>query len=240
VHLNLFGPLFVELWGKRWWEKGGISMYYTYATTHREDVRAVVTLPRKDATDVQVEAWVETPDGHIVARGTVAVGEPKETSSVRAVTLENSAPEDLRILHDLKPGMVMPARDDILVTQESQNRGLETITDPLDWYKGKSPWGGSVLSPAAEYGPLNAGFPPDTIKRAVGFFGATDIRHINGPIIVGVPYRRTAKVVCVGASPKTEFAWVDSQLYEKSTGKPVAEMRHMTRWMKAGSPLWAK
>ena len=122
VHLNLFGPLFVELWGKRWWEKGGISMYYTYATTHREDVRAVVTLPRKDATDVQVEAWVETPDGHIVARGTVAVGEPKETSSVRAVTLENSAPEDLRILHDLKPGMVMPARDDILDTGKPEQR----------------------------------------------------------------------------------------------------------------------
>ena len=100
VHLNLFGPLFVELWGTRWWEKGNISIYYTYATTHREEVRAVIGLPPKGARDVQVEATVETPDGHIVARGTVAVGEPKTVSNIRAIQLENARREDLRILAD--------------------------------------------------------------------------------------------------------------------------------------------
>lgn len=38
---------------------------------------------------------------------------------------------------------------------------------------------------------------------------------------------------------KTEFAWVDSWLYEKAGGRLVAEVRHMTRRMKASSPLWA-
>ena len=238
VHLNLFGPLFVELWGTRWWEKGNISMYYTYATTHREEVRAVIALPPKDARNVQVEATVETPDGHIVARGTVAVGEPKAVSNIRAIQLEDARREDLRILADLKPGMEIAANDNVVITQEMMDKALETNTDPLDWYRGKSPWGGSVMSPTSEYQPLNAGFPPDTIKTAVGFFGGTEIRHINGPIKVGVAYRQTGKVICVGASPKTEFAWVDSWLHEKATGKLVADMRHMTRWMKAGSLAW--
>ena len=42
----------------------------------------------------------------------------------------------------------------------------------------------------------------------------------------------------VGASPKTEFAWFDSELSDE-TGRVVAEMRHMTRWMKASSPRWS-
>jgi len=237
VHLNLFGPLFVELWGQRWWEKGSVSLYYTFATTDREDVRAVITVPPRNARDVQVEAWVENPEGQIVARGTVAVGEPKETTYIRTMQLTNSPASDLRILADLKPGMEM-VTDNVVITQEQVNKHLETITDLLDWYKGKSPWGGSVLSPTLQYQPLNAGFPPNTIKQAVGFFGGTEIRNIAGPIKVGAAYRRTGKVICVGASPKTEFAWVDSWLHDKATGKVVADMRHMTRWMKAGSPLW--
>lgn len=238
VHLNLFGPLFVELWGKQWWEKGSISLYYTYATTHKEDVRAIIQVPPKGARDVQVEATIETPDGHIVARGTVAVGQPKEIPYISTIPLENAKPEELRILADLKPGMEIPPNDNVIVTQDSMDKALETNTDPLDWYRGKSPWGGSLLSPTSEYQPLNAGFPQGAVKQAVGFFGGTEIRHVNGPIKVGVPYRRTGKIICVGASNKTEFAWVDSQLHDKATGKLVAEMRHMTRWMKAGSPAW--
>jgi hypothetical protein len=55
----------------------------------------------------------------------------------------------------------------------------------------------------------------------------------------GVPYRKTARVVGVGASPKTEFAWFDSELAD-AAGRVVAEMRHMTRWMKVSSPRWAE
>jgi hypothetical protein len=88
------------------------------------------------------------------------------------------------------------------------------------------------------YGALQV-FPPG-IKTApaVGFFGATEVSLVNGPIRLGVPYRETGKVVCVGESPKTEFAWFDSALHDKN-GTLIAEMRHMTRWMKVSSPLWS-
>jgi hypothetical protein len=72
----------------------------------------------------------------------------------------------------------------------------------------------------------------------VGFFGATEINLKHGPIQLNHKYRRTGEVVCVGASSKTEFAWVDSRIEDVDTGKLVAEMRHMTRWMKVSSKRW--
>jgi len=62
----------------------------------------------------------------------------------------------------------------------------------------------------------------------------------KGPILLDKTYKATGKVVAVGVTDKTEYAWVDSWLYDSKTGNKVADMRHMTRWMKASSPLWSK
>jgi len=235
VHLNLFPPLLCEVFGQRWFERGSLSIYYTYALVDGEQVRGVTGIPAEGAKDVQVEAWAETPDGHTVGRGTASVGEPEEFSYLQTTELKNAEPGELRILAGLKAGDELTSRD-VLVTQETVNRALETITDPLDWYRGDSPWGGAIVPPSAMYGALQV--DPKEAPEAVGFFGATELRNINGPIKVGVPYRVSGKLVCVGASSKTEYYWFDSCLEEKDSGKRVAEMRHMTRFMKASSPLY--
>jgi hypothetical protein len=240
IHLNLFPPLLIKVFGQRWFEQGTLSMYYTFATTDREDVRAVLRLPPEGAkTDVQVEAWVEMPDGHTVAKGTASVGKPKEPAYLQTVNLVNAKPAELRILAGLEAGQALPT-EDVLITQDKVNSMLETITDNLDWYHDKSPWGGSILPPSMMYGAMM--LTPAIRKHqrlpAVGFFGATEVHNINGPIKVGVPYVASGKLVCVGASSKTEFFWYDSQLREKASGKVIAEMRKMTRFMKAGSPLY--
>jgi len=49
--------------------------------------------------------------------------------------------------------------------------------------------------------------------------------------------RKTGKVICVGDSAKTEFAWFESFLHDQN-GKLIASMRHLNRWMKVSSPLW--
>jgi len=237
IHLNLFPPLFIKAFGQRWFEKGSLSMYYTYATTDREDVRAVMALPPEGAQDVQIEAWVETPEGHTVAKGSVSVGEPKQPSYLHSMDLVSSDPEELRMLAGLKVGDELPSND-VLITQEMIDRQLETITDPLDWYKGDSPWGTAILPPATIYHTMILQPERPAAKQAVGFFGATEIRSVNGPVKAGVPYRASGKLVCVGTSPKTEYFWYDSCLEEKETGKRVAEMRHMNRLMKASSPLY--
>jgi len=63
VHLDLFAPLVKELFGQRFFERGTLSMFYTFATIDREEVRAVVQVPPKGAKDAQVQARVDRPDG---------------------------------------------------------------------------------------------------------------------------------------------------------------------------------
>jgi len=235
VHLNLFPPLVLKTFGQQWFEKGSLSIYYTYALVDGEQVRGVIGIPPEGMKDVQVEAWAETPEGQTVGKGTASLGEPGQLSYVQTVELKDAEPDELRILAGFKAGDELPSRD-VVVTQEEVDRQLQTITDTLDWYKGDSPWGGAILPPSLMVRAMMAS--PGTQGNAVGFYGATEIRNVNGPAKVGVPYKASARLACVGASPKTEFYWFDACLDEKETGKRVAEMRHMTRLMKASSPLY--
>ncbi len=241
IHLNLFPPVLIEAFGQRWFETGTLSMYYTYATLHREEVRVVMPVPPEGKEDVSVEVRVEMKDGQIVAKGTVSVGHPKEPSYLCSLDLNNADPDELRILAGLEAGQELPTTD-VLMKQEDIDKDLENITDPLDWYKGESPWGEAIVNPSAMYHAmmLTPRLPEGRKIEAVGFFGATEIKNIDGPIKVGVPYQASGELICVGASPKTEYFWYDSTLKEKETNKTVAEMRHMTRFMKASSPLYLK
>ncbi|MHA2035001.1 MAG: hypothetical protein ACW98X_01120, partial [Promethearchaeota archaeon] len=71
IHLSMFAPLAQKIFGDRWFEKGTVSMFYTFATTDKEEVRAIIELP-SDTTeemlpvatnDVQVKAWAELKIG---------------------------------------------------------------------------------------------------------------------------------------------------------------------------------
>jgi hypothetical protein len=221
VHLNHFVPIIMQRWGRRWFEQGSISIYYTFATTDREPVRAVMA-ERPAANDMKVDAWVENPEGKIVAKGTLSVGSPAEPNYVRSLQLQDARRDELRILEQLSKGQSSPSTDDAEITSGD----------------GEGAYAGILIHPTAMYGLLNVGFHRETIRRAVGFFGATEINIKHGPIKLNRKYRRSGEVVCVGASPKTEFAWVDSRIVDPDSGAVVAEMRHMTRWMKVSSTRW--
>ena len=221
VHLNHFVPLIQDLWGMKWYEQGAISMYYTFATTHKEDVRAVMVNPTSgDST--KVDAYVETPEERIVCKGSLSVGNTAEPNYVASLPLEESPRSELRILDRMNVGMACPERDDVVATEG----------------EGSGAYEGIVALPTGLFQMLQAGAPTGTLKEAVGFYGATEIRTLKGPVHVDTEYRRVGKVMCVGASPKTEYVWIDSQLIDKPTGEAVAEMRQFTRFMKASSELW--
>ena len=189
--------------------------------------------------DVQVKAWAELKSGQQIMTGTVSIGSPKEPSYLQAAELRNSPVDDLRILSRHKVGDEIPSQE-ILLTQEEANSGLRRIADQLEYYKGKekSPWGKAIIYPTAMFEAMVFGFAHTATEeyQAVPFYGATEIRNINGPAFIGVPYVAKGKFVCIGASKKTEYLWLDSTLEEKETGKIVASMRHLNRFMKAGSP----
>ncbi|HEV2532526.1 hypothetical protein [Phenylobacterium sp.] len=225
VHLSHFAPLLTELFGARWLARGEISMFYTFATLDGEEVRALIERPVGEAgeaplEDRQLVARIETPDGKVVAKGTVACGAPAEPGYVRGLPLVEAPREEIRILAAMTPGLVTVEKDGFLVKEGADPDGV--LRDPQEVYRALQPYSPGV-----------------TVTDAVGFFGATEIRWRAGPVRTGVPYRKTARVVSVGASPKTEFAWFDSELSDED-GQVVAEMRHMTRWMKVSSPKWAE
>jgi len=234
-HLDLFAPLMQNLFGLKVFETGSLSLYYTYALLDREEVRAVIQVPPKGLDDVQVEVRADTLEGRIVAQGTLAVGHPMEKSYLQALELENSPPDQLRILKGIQAGDKMTPFEELLDGTALEN-WLVFLEDTIDWYSQKSPWGPPIapLSRIINFMQVTLPFLP----KAVGFFGGTEIQFFNGPIKTGVPYRAEGEIVAVGATTKTEFYWFESRLYDKGTGKPVAGMRHMTRFMKAGSPLY--
>ncbi|MBN1382480.1 MAG: hypothetical protein JXA41_12445 [Deltaproteobacteria bacterium] len=178
-------------------------------------------------------------DGRIVAQGTVALGNPAKPSYLHSLEFKDAPPSELRILAGLKKGLKLPPRD-VLITHEDAAKHVENITDPLPWYTGDSPWGGPILNPSAAYGALILvpKLPKEQEDGSVGFFGATEVKYINGPIKTDVPYRAGGEIICVGTSSKTEFYWYDSLLEEKENGKPVAKMRKLIRKMKSSSPLY--
>lgn len=247
IHLSLFAPLGQKIFGDRWFEKGTVSMYYTYATIDKEEVRAIIELPENTtenslpitADDIQCKAWGELKNGQQIMMGTVSIGNPKEPSYLQSLELKNSKPEELRILEGYKVGDEY-GPEEVLVSQNAAIKGLPSITDRLEYYKGKSPWGNSILSPTASFGSMTLGTSgySKTWDKGVPFFGATEVRYINGPILVDTPYIAKGKIASAGVSSKTEYYWLDSTLEEKETGKLVASMRHMNRYMKAGSPVY--
>ena len=249
IHLSLFAPMGQKIFGERWFEKGTVSFYYTFATVDKEEVRAILELPpdtNKEmlpiaTNDVQVKAWAELKNGKEIMTGTVSIGSPKEPSYLQAVELKNSPPEDLRILARHKVGDELPPKE-ILVTHNGVKFGIKRITDKLEYYTDKSPWGNPVIYPTALFETMAFGFERITFReyKAVSFYGATELRYVNGPALVDVPYIAKGKFVCIGVSSKTEYLWLDATLEEKETGKLVAIMRHLDRFMKAGSPLYKK
>jgi hypothetical protein len=162
-------------------------------------------------------ALIVSPDGKTVAKGTVSLGAPPTPNYIRGLPMDSVPVSETRIVAGMRPGDAVKRVDGFVVEHGED---------------------GVMRDPSAMYGALAAGFLPGQVAQpAVGFFGATEIQLRAGPIRTGVPYVKSGRVVGVGVTDKTEYVWVDSELADE-TGRVVAGMRHMTRWMKASSPLW--
>lgn len=235
IHFDLYAPVVLKVFGRRWFEQGTLSLFFTYALLHGEELRVVMQVPPKDAKDVQVETRLESRDGHTVATGTISVGSPVERSYLQALELKSSPPEERRILRELQVGWETPLRE-ISESSEAVEKSLVNCEDMVEWYSGRSPWGPPILPLSRVAYLMQVRLPFEA--KGVGFYGASELRFVNGPALAGVPYQTKGRIIAAGVTSKTEYYWFESELYEKATGKLVAQMRHMTRYMKAGSPLY--
>jgi hypothetical protein len=240
IHSELFPPLLLKAFGQRWFERGNLSLYFLEPTLDREEVRAIVSVPPAGVSDVQVQVWAERPNGNRICEGTAAAGEPREPSALLARDLSRFPPGELRILADASVGDQFPTVE-VRVSQEEMNGRLELTTDPLPWYRGPSLWGGAVATTAnlvsAMMQPCDAYLLGHKTTQAVGLFGAIELRNVNGPVLVGEPYRAAGHLIGLGQSAKTEYLWFEAYMDDQA-GRRTAEMRMMLRFMKASSPAY--
>ena len=239
IHMEQFAPLLVRAFGERWLERGSLSLYFLTPTLHGEEVRAVVGVPPEGASDAQVEAWAERPDGTRICEGTAATGEPGEPSALRSREVDRHPSGELRILAGARAGDAFPVVD-TRVAMEAVERRRAVTTEPMPWYSDASRWGGIVPTTVNQ---VNALIQPayaylaERRDRAIGLYGAIELRNVHGPLLAETTYRAGGTLLAAGQSPKTEYVWFDSWAEEPSSGKRIAEMRMMLRFMKASSAL---
>jgi len=238
LHMEQFPPLLIEALGSEWLERGGMSLYFKYATTDAEPVKAFARRARPE--DARVEIWMDDAEGHRVADGTANVGGTDEGSTVRTRIAAMPAPEDLRILANVTAGHLgerVPTR----IATEALERRLEVITEALPAYTDPAIFGELIATPALQVQVMRPGersILPRNSDFGVGLFGAIELQLLRGPVFVEHDYETQAKVLAVGETPKTEYLYYESNLYEPGSDESVLSMIMMLRFMKASSKLW--
>ena len=229
IHLELFPPLLLRAFGDAWFERGSLSINFKNATTDREPVRAFLDEP----DGPQTRAWVEREDGMLVAEGTASAGASSEATALQALDLSKYEGGELRILAGLNKGDEIEPKE-VEMPRSVQDARRDVITEWVDAYDD------AVASPATMVHFLYA-WPSRVIGRAagkaVGLFGAIEVRNENGPLVLDRTYTVSGEIISVGQSPKTEYVWFESYA-DSPDGTRIAAMRMQLRWMKASSPLY--
>ena len=239
IHMEQFPPLLVRAFGPRWFETGSISTYFRNATTDGEPVRAFVRAPEAGAPDAQVELWMEDEHGAQVLEGTASVGAPGQQSRLRAKLAEPRTRGELRMLAHLSAG-AQAGPIPTIFGDTLRNERRRTLTEPLAWYDGPSPWGGAIMHPGMVMHVMRPIEAALGLVRGVPSASSAPSRSAISPARSSsiAPYEVSATILDVGDTPKSEYVWYESTLREPGGGADVASMIMMLRLMKASSPLW--
>jgi hypothetical protein len=250
VHLDLFAPLLVEAYGKEWFERGALSVYFQNVIVSGEQVQAVVERPNPPGAQTRISARKADDPALTVCEGTGSLGDYSR-SELRTRNLKTCDDSQLRLLKGVKVGASLGAPATFVASKAAQDAQIKagSLSEPMDWYRDASPWGGpiaSVNSTATLMFRLLTGDGEhhgyERISPAIGdtlsMFGAFEIAYEHGPVFLDRPYTVEGKVVGVGDSPKTELLWWDATARDEK-GVAVATMRHLLRFLKGSSKLYA-
>jgi hypothetical protein len=72
----------------------------------------------------------------------------------------------------------------------------------------------------------------------VGLYGAIEVQFLDGPVLADRDYAVRGRILALGESPKTETIWYEATLTDPAAGREVGTFLHMSRLLKASSPLW--
>jgi hypothetical protein len=248
LHLDIFAPLLVRLYGPAWFERGALSLYFLNIVVSGETVQAVVEPPPAPMAQARIYARRADEPGFRVCEGTASLGDHSRSElSMRDLRIGDEA--ELRMLKGVKPGQALGCvRMAVASAAQAAQIANGSINEPMDWYRDASPWGGPIASVGQTAGLMFRLLVGDGdqhhherisphIGVASGMFGAFEIAYQNGPVFLDRPYTVDGVVVGVGQSPKTEYLWWNATAKDEK-GVVVARMRHLLRFIKASSPLY--
>lgn len=248
IHLDIFAPLLVQTYGREWFERGALSVYFLNIVVSGEPVQAVVEPPPSPGAQTRIHARRVDDPTIRVCEGTASLGDHSRSElALRDRKTTDSA--NLRMLKGVQPGQPL-GRVEMIARSADQAAAIAngSNNEPMDWYVGASPWGppiASVGTTAALMFRLLVGdgevhhhdrVSPH-IGDASGMFGGFQIAYENGPVFLDRPYTVEGTALGVGESPKTEYLWWDATATDED-GKVAVRMRHLLRWLKASSPLY--
>ena len=247
LHLDIFAPLLVESYGRAWFETGALSLYFLNIVISGEPVQAVVERPSPPGAQTRIHARSPEQPGLRICEGTASLGDHSRSElSTRDLKICDAA--TLRLLKGVTPGQSLGGAE-MTVTLEEQEALIAAgvSNEPMDWYRGASPWGGPIASVGGTAALMYRFLTGDGMRHhhdrisphigdASAMFGAFEIAYLRGPVFLDRPYRVEGRVVGVGESPKTEYLWWDATASDEAG--VVARMRHLFRFIKASSSLY--
>ncbi|MCA9829102.1 MAG: hypothetical protein R3B97_07445 [Dehalococcoidia bacterium] len=244
THMDVFAPLLVETYGAEWFERGALSVMFLNVIVSGEAVQAVVERPATPAAQVGVLARRADDHAILAGAGTASLRDHSRSAlATRGLRLCDES--QLRMLKGVKPGQSL-GQLTASVERETQDALLASgaINEPLDWYRGASPWGGPIACVSQSailmldlVNPENQRRIAPDIGESFGMFGAIELAYERGPVFLDRPYTIEGTVVGVGHSPQTEYLWWDATARDER-GETAVRMRQQLRFLKASSPLY--
>ena len=231
THFSQFDPLAATVWGRRWFEEGCISSHFRTMVVEGERVQASLTTAGPDSATI--EAHKE--DGAQVLTGTASVGTGAGPTELDGRLAALGDPGELFIVDRLELGMRSSGGTATMVRGESNgplypfslDDKLARITEPHPWYTEEggaaSPWGTAAV-PMEMVSVLAHRGGNDLPVRgpALGLFLDLEIRLLDGPVLVGRPYRLDHEVVGLGQSRRTESYWTRTTVTDEERGTVTA------------------
>ena len=249
LHLDIFAPLLVEAYGSAWFETGALSLYFLNIVISGESVQAVVERPSPPGAQARIHARSPEDPALRICEGTASLGDHSrsELATRDLKTCDSSA---LRLLKGVAPGQALGGAQ-MTVTLEEQEALIAAgvSNEPMNWYRGASPWGGPIASVGATAGLMYRLLTGDGVRHrhdrisphigdASAMFGAFEVAYLRGPVFLDRTYHVEGRVVGVGESPKTEYLWWDATASDESG--VVARMRLLFRFIKASSGAYGE
>lgn len=241
THFSQFEPLAAAMWGERWFTNGCMSAHFQNMVIEGEEVQAQIAIPQLGAHAGQIDA--RKADGTSVLTVTISVGPDHGPTDLdrRLAVAQSREVGSLYVIDQVTVGLRGP-NDDVACIELDTHLGnlypftlrekLASITELLSWQEdgANTPWGAPVV-PFEMLSVLTSSFSTKSGIRvrqpSVGLFIDLEVRMLNGPVLVGHPYRVGWEIVALGASKRTESYWTRFTLYDADPGRvnvPVAEV----------------